>query len=146
MGPGKWPGTGSRIWASPRAASVRTSGSGHAAKRAGGTVWDQRRVLGPYRPRGRFGGIGPVSPVRPAAAPAPAPATLAAARVGARLRVATVDPAHAHELAREGVLPGAILEVASRTPLGGPVIVVLGRVRLALSAHVAAGIAGEPVA
>jgi Fe2+ transport system protein FeoA len=60
--------------------------------------------------------------------------------------VATVDPVHADELAREGVLPGAILEVAARTPLGGPVVVALGRVRLALSADVAAAVAGEPVA
>ena len=71
---------------------------------------------------------------------------LASARVGARLRVTTVGVLHADELAREGILPGAILEVASRTPLGGPVIVALGRVRLALSAEVAAAVAGEPIA
>lgn len=74
-----------------------------------------------------------MSPVRPA----PAPLTLAGARVGDRLRVVSVDAAEAAELIREGVLPGAVLGVASRTPLGGPVIVTLGRVRLALSAHVA---------
>jgi len=83
-----------------------------------------------------------VSPTRPAA---PSLA-LASARVGARLRVTVVDAPHADELAREGVLPGAILEVASRTPLGGPVIVTLGRVRLALSGDVAAAVAGEPIA
>ncbi len=69
--------------------------------------------------------------------------TLASARVGSRLRVAAVDGARAEELAREGVLPGVVLEVASRTPLGGPVIVALGRVRLALSAEVAAAIRTE---
>jgi len=43
------------------------------------------------------------------------------------------------------VLPGAVIKVASRTPLGGPVIVVLGRVRLALSADVARAIGVETV-
>jgi Fe2+ transport system protein FeoA len=81
-----------------------------------------------------------VSSLRPAA---PAK-TLAAARVGDRLRVTSVDDAEASELTREGLLPGAILVVASRTPLGGPVIVTLGRVRLALSAHVADAVRVEP--
>jgi Fe2+ transport system protein FeoA len=99
-------------------------------------------ALGPYRDEGRFGGIDSVSSVRPATTPE----TLAAAPVGARLRVVAVDPAHADELVREGLLPGTVLEVASRTPLGGPVIVVLGRVRIALSAQVAAGVSTEPVA
>ena len=71
---------------------------------------------------------------------------LATARVGTRLRVTTVAERHADELAREGILPGADLRVVSRTPLGGPVIVALGRVRLELSAEVAAAIAWEPVA
>jgi len=89
--------------------------------------------------------MGTVSPERPAPALDPAPATLAGARGGSRLRVTAVDRAHAGELAREGVLPGAVIKVASRTPLGGPVIVVLGRVRLALSADVARAIGVETV-
>lgn len=48
------------------------------------------------------------------------------------------------ELEREGVLPGSILEVVARTPLGGPVVVELGRTRLALSADVARQIVGRP--
>ena len=71
---------------------------------------------------------------------------MAAARVGARLRVVAVAPAHADELLREGLLPGSVVEVASRTPLGGPVILVLGRVRIALSAQVAADITVESAA
>jgi Fe2+ transport system protein FeoA len=76
----------------------------------------------------------------------PAPSTLAVARVGARLRITAVEAIHAAELLREGVLPGAVVHVASRTPLGGPVIVKLGRVRLALSAEVADAVRVEPLA
>jgi Fe2+ transport system protein FeoA len=86
-----------------------------------------------------------VSPERPAPTSDQVATALAVSPVGSRLHVTAVDPAHANELAREGVLPGAVLGVASRTPLGGPVIVVLGRVRLALSAEVARAITGEPV-
>ncbi|HEY5629130.1 MAG TPA: FeoA family protein [Candidatus Limnocylindrales bacterium] len=75
--------------------------------------------------------------------PGPSRPTLASLRVGSRLRVSEVDGGHAQELLREGVLPGAIVRVASRTPLGGPVIIVLGRSRLALSADVAASVRGE---
>jgi Fe2+ transport system protein FeoA len=85
--------------------------------------------------------MGAVSHVRPA----PAISTLAAARVGSRLRVTTIDAAHAVELSREGLRPGTVVEITSRTPLGGPVIVTLGRVRLALAAGVAAAVVGEPV-
>jgi Fe2+ transport system protein FeoA len=60
--------------------------------------------------------------------------------------VTSVEPQHVDELRREGVLPGVVIEIASRTPLGGPVIVVVGRVRLALAAEVAASIETEPVA
>jgi Fe2+ transport system protein FeoA len=84
-----------------------------------------------------------VSPKRPAS---PGPSSVAAARNGSRLRVVAVGGGHAAELAREGLLPGAELTVASRTPLGGPVIVVLGRVRIALSAEVAASVTGELLA
>jgi Fe2+ transport system protein FeoA len=71
--------------------------------------------------------------------------SLSCAHVGARLRVTSIGTVHAEELVREGILPGAVVRVASRTPLGGPVIVGLGRVRLALSADVAADVVGEAV-
>jgi Fe2+ transport system protein FeoA len=73
--------------------------------------------------------------------PAFPPVPLSRVPVGSRCVVRTVDdPASpaAAQLAREGLLPGATIEVASRTPLGGPVVVVLGRARLAISADVAA--------
>jgi Fe2+ transport system protein FeoA len=42
------------------------------------------------------------------------------------------------ELEREGLIPGSTIIVLTRTPLGGPVVVRLGRTRLALSVDVAA--------
>jgi len=77
--------------------------------------------------------------------PRPEPSTLAAAPAGARVRVVHVDAKHAPELAREGVFPGCSIEVVTRTPLGGPVIVTLGHARLAVAAAVAATIATEPL-
>ena len=82
-----------------------------------------------------------MSPARPALAPS----SLAGLPVGARLRVTEVAANYLGELSREGLLPGAVVEVASRTPLGGPVIVAVGRARLALSAPVAAAVHGELV-
>ncbi len=83
-----------------------------------------------------------MSPERPASGPP----TLANLRVGGTLCVSAVEPAYADELLREGLLPGSVVRVASRTPLGGPVIVVMGRSRIALSADVAAAVRGEPPA
>jgi Fe2+ transport system protein FeoA len=77
--------------------------------------------------------------------PTPVLQRLSTAQPGERLCVTSVGAVHADELVREGILPGAVVQVASRTPLGGPVIVCLGRVRLALSADVAAAVVGEPV-
>jgi Fe2+ transport system protein FeoA len=60
------------------------------------------------------------------------------------MRIVDVDGPVRAELEREGLLPGAVVVVAARTPLGGPVVVELGRARLALSAAVAARVATEP--
>jgi Fe2+ transport system protein FeoA len=49
------------------------------------------------------------------------------------------------ELEREGILPGSVVVVTARTPLGGPVIVEVGRARIALSAAVAAQVATRPL-
>jgi Fe2+ transport system protein FeoA len=59
---------------------------------------------------------------------------------GRRLVLAVHGPARA-DLEREGLLPGSLVDVVSRTPAGGPVIVQLGRARIALSADVAAQVA-----
>lgn len=80
-----------------------------------------------------------MSPARPAALIC----TLASLPVGHALLVDSVEADHADELGREGLLPGALVRVAARTPLGGPVIVTLGRSRLALSRDVAHAVRGE---
>ena len=80
--------------------------------------------------------------------PSPLPeshGSLADTPVGWRRRVTDVaDPAR-DELEREGVLPGVVVVVTSRTPLGGPVDVEIGRARLALSAGVASLVRTEPL-
>jgi Fe2+ transport system protein FeoA len=73
------------------------------------------------------------------------PVPLSRVPEGSRCRILGVDAPHHAELAREGLLPGTELAVITRTPLGGPVVVDLGRARLALSASVAAHVATVPV-
>lgn len=69
-----------------------------------------------------------------------APGLLPLSRVvpGQPRAIERVTGAARAELEREGMLPGSVVVVAARTPLGGPVVVELGRSRLALSADVAA--------
>jgi Fe2+ transport system protein FeoA len=74
---------------------------------------------------------------RPVAAHVP----LASVPVGVPHIIERVDGPAREELAREGVLPGGVVVVMARMPLGGPLVVELGGTRLALSADVAAGVA-----
>ena len=83
------------------------------------------------------------SPVFPAHA-GDARVPLSRIAVGWRRIVDGVDGPDRAELEREGVLPGSVVVVTARTPLGGPVVVELGRARLALSASVAAQVATRP--
>jgi Fe2+ transport system protein FeoA len=78
--------------------------------------------------------------MRPSASPTP----LSAVHPGERRRVVRLT-GHVAELACEGVLPGAELRVASRAMPGGPVVVQVGRARLAISADVAATVLTTPV-
>jgi Fe2+ transport system protein FeoA len=66
------------------------------------------------------------------------------AAVGGRFRVVAIDPEHRAALLPEGIDSGAEISVERRLALGGPVIVRLGRARLAVSRSVAAGIEVEP--
>jgi len=66
------------------------------------------------------------------------------APVGWRLVITGIDGPDRPELEREGVLTGSVVVVAARTPLGGPLVVELGRARLALSARVAEQIKTRP--
>lgn len=75
----------------------------------------------------------PVFPTREGEAPLP----LSRVPVGWRRVVVDVEgPDHA-ELAREGIHAGSVVVVAARTPLGGPLVVEIGRSRVALSSAVA---------
>lgn len=69
---------------------------------------------------------------------------LSKAPVGWRRTVVTVDGPDRSELEREGVLQGAVVVVTARTPLGGPLVVELGRARLALSSRVAGQVTTRP--
>jgi Fe2+ transport system protein FeoA len=72
------------------------------------------------------------------------PIPLAHLPVGARSRVVAVPPDDAERLASEGLHRGDTLEVEAMLPLGGPVVVRLGRARIAVARRVAAGIMVEP--
>jgi Fe2+ transport system protein FeoA len=66
--------------------------------------------------------------------------------VGLRRLVLSVEGPQRTDLEREGLLPGSVVTVTCRSPLGGPVIVELGRARIALSADVAAQVTTRPLA
>jgi Fe2+ transport system protein FeoA len=62
------------------------------------------------------------------------PCTLAQLAVGRPATVTAVSPEHAGDLLREGILPEARVSVVTRAPLGGPLIVRVGRrARVAIS-------------
>jgi Fe2+ transport system protein FeoA len=66
--------------------------------------------------------------------------------VGWRRVITGIDGPDRSELEREGILVGSVVVVAARTPLGGPLVVELGRARLALSTKVAAQVQTRPLA
>jgi len=68
------------------------------------------------------------------------------ARPGRLFVVAEVEAASAASLLSEGVGPGVELELERKLALGGPVVVRLGRARLALARSLAAEIVVEPAA
>jgi ferrous iron transport protein A len=72
------------------------------------------------------------------------PVPLADLDPGVVARIVAVPPAEADRLAAEGLHRGDLLEVEARLPLGGPVVVRLGRARVALARQVAARIAVAP--
>jgi oxygen-dependent protoporphyrinogen oxidase len=91
-----------------------------------------------------IGGSGPGSaPVTPApVTPAPitpAPTTVALHRVaaGSGGRIASVGDDHRSQLVHEGLRPGARVAVRSAAPFGGPLVLQVGRARVALARSVA---------
>lgn len=71
---------------------------------------------------------------------------LHALAVGRRARVLEVPASSVVALEAEGITPGVLLEIETRQPLGGPVVVRAGRARLALALQIARAILVEPVA
>ena len=84
----------------------------------------------------------------PGASPDPDPAHVSVPlhRIapGSGGRVASVGAAHRAELAREGVRPGADLSVSAAAPFDGPLVLRIGRARVALARSVAATVNVTP--
>jgi Fe2+ transport system protein FeoA len=59
-------------------------------------------------------------------------------------RIVDVPAAHRSELAGEGLRAGRTVRVTGRAPFGGPILLMVGRARLAVSRSVAAGILVDP--
>ncbi len=74
-----------------------------------------------------------------------AAAPLASLEIGRSARVLTVPAEHAGALSAEGVAVGDLLQVETRQPLGGPIVVRVGHARLAIAARVAREILVEPL-
>jgi Fe2+ transport system protein FeoA len=68
---------------------------------------------------------------------------LVEAGLGILVRVVLVESARRAALAQEGILEGAPVMVERRLALGGPLIVRLGRTRLAVARRVAADVLVE---
>jgi len=65
------------------------------------------------------------------------------ARPGDRLVVRGVSPQHGPALAAEGIAVGVEVEVESAVPFGGPLVVRVGRARLALAREAAQAVEVE---
>ena len=79
----------------------------------------------------------------PPAHPAAVPLHLLAS--GRAARVLEVPASAVGALEAEGVALGEILEIETRQPFGGPLVVRVGHARLALALPIARGILVEPV-
>lgn len=79
------------------------------------------------------------------AVPGPRPATtLDRLPAGCTAVVVEVTSDHEDELLREGVLAGAHVTVRGVAPVGGPVIVVVGRATVAIARPIAATVRVAP--
>jgi Fe2+ transport system protein FeoA len=66
--------------------------------------------------------------------------TLADCLTGTAWRVSATGEPHAASLARIGVVRGARVEIESRAPFGGPLVVRVGRSRVAIPRAIGRGI------
>ena len=72
--------------------------------------------------------------------------TLDALGPGAQGQVVRIDPALQAELVQHGLIEGAVVRLESRAPFGGPVVVGVGRARLAIGRELARAIRVERIA
>ena len=73
-------------------------------------------------------------------------ATLDALWPGSQGRVVWIDPALHAELLQHGLIEGAVVRLESRAPFGGPVVLGIGRARLAIGRTLARAIRVERIA
>jgi Fe2+ transport system protein FeoA len=60
------------------------------------------------------------------------------------VRVVALPAAAAADLVDEGLVSGTVVTVGARAPFGGPLLLEVGRARVAVSRSVASGILVEP--
>lgn len=60
-------------------------------------------------------------------------------------RIVALPAEHAAALAAEGVAAGGLVEIETRQPFGGPVVVRGGHARIAIAARVAREVVVEPM-
>jgi Fe2+ transport system protein FeoA len=106
-----------------------------------GTFVTSARAVAPSRPPRPIGFHGRMAspPAFPAAVP------LSSLATGRSARVVAIPADAAAALAAEGLAAGDLLEIETRQPCGGPVVVRVGHARLALAARIARGIVVEPL-
>jgi Fe2+ transport system protein FeoA len=99
------------------------------------------RAIAPSRRGGSIGFHGRMAspPAYPAAVP------LHSLAAGRSARIVEVPAGAAAALAAEGLVPGDLLEIETRQPFGGPVVVRVGHARIALALRIARGILVEPL-
>jgi Fe2+ transport system protein FeoA len=114
-------------------------------------MWLVAGAIGPFRAGGPIGLNGQVSNPESAArisrgdvSAEPGIGRLVDASPSRRLCVVAVEAEHELALAQEGLRVGVELTVERRLAIGGPMIVSLGRTRLALARSVAATIRVAP--
>jgi Fe2+ transport system protein FeoA len=107
-------------------------------------MWPVRGAIGPYHRPGPIGLNVPVTNSELAtrvsdgsAVPPPGVGRLIEAVPGRRLRVVEIGADHESALVQEGLAVGSEITVERRLALGGPLIVHIGRTRLALARSVA---------
>lgn len=81
---------------------------------------------------------------RPLPRPSPGLSRLRDAPIGQCVTVVAIDPDHLEELAFEGVHIGSLVTVRGRAPLGGPLVVGVGRARVAVAGLVADAVTVRP--